>query len=54
MECVRLLKIGGAYVANLDEYKPIRTHRIALCVNGDNVTYFDTFGVSLFQKKLKK
>ena len=35
----------GAYIINLDEYKSIRTHWIALHVNGDNVTYFDTFGV---------
>ena len=35
----------GAYVINLDEYKSIRTHWIALYVNGDNVTYFDTIGV---------
>ena len=35
----------GAYIINLDEYKSIRTHWTALHVNGDNVTYFDTFGV---------
>ena len=33
------------YVINLDEYKSIGTHWIALCVNCDNVTYFDVFGV---------
>ena len=38
---------------NLDEYKSIETHWIALYVNGDNVTYFDSFGVEYIQKKLK-
>ena len=35
-----------AYVINLDEYKLIGTHWIALYVNGDNVTYFDSFNTS--------
>ena len=35
----------GTYVINLDEYESIRTHWIALYVNDDNVTYFDSFGV---------
>ena len=34
----------GAYVVNVDEYKPIGTHWIALSVNSENVTYFDSFG----------
>ena len=33
------------YVINLDKYKSIGTHWIALYVNCDNVTYFDVFGV---------
>ena len=34
-----LTKIRGeTYVINLDEYKSIRTHWIALRLNGDNVT----------------
>ena len=33
------------YVINLDECKSLRTHWIALFVNGENVTYFDSFGV---------
>ena len=33
----------GAYVINLDEYKPIETHWIALYVNDDNVTYFGSY-----------
>ena len=33
------------YVINLDEYKLIATHWIAQYVNGDNIIYFDSFGV---------
>ena len=29
-----------AYVINLDEFKSIGTHWIALYVNGNNITYF--------------
>ena len=32
-----------AYVINLDEYKSIGTHWIALYVNDNNVKYFDSF-----------
>ena len=35
----------GAYVINLDEFKSIGTHWIALYVNPKNITYFDCFGV---------
>ena len=35
----------GEYVINLDEQESIRTHWIALHLNGDNVTYLDCFGV---------
>ena len=44
----------GAYVINLDGNKPIETPWIALHINGDNVTYFDSFGVELTPKKIKK
>ena len=40
------------YVINLVEYKSIGTHRIALCVNGNNVIYFESFGVEYIQKEL--
>ena len=47
----------GAYVINFDEHKSIETYWIALCVNGNclhnSVTYFDSFEVHLFLKKLK-
>ena len=35
----------GAYVINLDEYSDIGTHWIALHVNAQTTTYFDSFGV---------
>ena len=43
----------GVYVINLDEFKSSGTHWIALCVNGDNVTYFGSFGVEYIPKKNK-
>ena len=44
-----------AYVINLDEYKSIGTHRVALYVNGENVSYFDGFVVEhIPKKKLEK
>ena len=33
------------YVVNIDEYKSIVTHGIALYANYKNVTRFDSFGV---------
>ena len=35
----------GAYVVNLDEYSDIGTHWIALYVNNNTVTNFDSFGI---------
>ena len=35
----------GAYIINLDEYSDIGTHWVALHVNNNDVTYFDSFGV---------
>ena len=43
-----------AYVINLDEYKSIGTHRVALYVNGENVSYFDGFVVEHIPKKNQK
>ena len=41
-----LLKMkDGVYVINLDEYSDIGTHWIALYVQTNDVTYFDSFGV---------
>ena len=36
---------AGAYAINLDEYKSMGTQWLALYVNVENVTYFDSFGV---------
>ena len=44
----------GAHVINLDECKSIRTHLIVLNVNGDSVTYFDSFGVEYIWKEITK
>ena len=44
----------GAYVINLDEFKSIGSHWIALYVNGNNVIYFDSFGVEHLPKDIKK
>ena len=43
-----------AYVINLDEYnKSVGTYWVALYVNGENVTYFGSFGVKNFPKETK-
>ena len=44
----------GAYVINLDEYESIETHWIALYVNSNKVTYFDSFGVEHIPKRIKQ
>ena len=45
---------NGAYVVNLDEYKDIGTHWVALYVNNKIVPYFDSFGVEHIQKEIMK
>ena len=42
-----------AYVINLGEYPDIGTHRVALYVSNNNVTYFDSFGVEHIPKEIK-
>ena len=42
----------GAYVINLDEYESIGTHWIALYVNDNNVTYFDSCEVEHIPKEI--
>ena len=42
----------GTYVINLDEYKSIGTHWIALYINDNNVTYFYGFGVENIPKEI--
>ena len=39
---------------NLDEFKSIRTCWIALFVNGNNIIYFDSFGVKYIPEEMKK
>ena len=43
----------GAYIINLDEYSDIGTHWVALWVNNNNVTYFDSFEVEHIPKEIK-
>ena len=43
----------GAYVINLDEYSDIGTHWIALYVQNNNVTYFNSFGVEHILEEIK-
>ena len=45
---------NGAYVINLDEYRDIGTHWVALYVNNKTVTYFDSFGVEHIPKNIMK
>ena len=42
-----------AYIINLDEYSDIRTHWVALYVQNNNVTYFNSFGVEYILKEIK-
>ena len=43
----------NAYVINHDEYADIDNYWIALYVNNDAVTYFDSFGVKHIPKEIK-
>ena len=45
---------NGAYVINLDEYRDIGTHWIALYVNNESATYCDSFGVEYIPKEIEK
>ena len=38
---------------NLDEYSDIGTHWIALYIQKNDVTYFDSFGVEHISKEIK-
>ena len=44
----------GAYIINLDKYKPIGTHGIVLYLNAENVKYFDSFEVEHIPKEITK
>ena len=45
---------NGAHVINLDEYEDVGTHWIALYVNDNEITYFDSFGVEHIPTEIKK
>ena len=47
-------KKDEVYVVNLDEYEWLATQWIALYVNCDNVTYFESFEVEHFMKNIIK
>ena len=42
-----------AYIINFDEYSDIETHWIALNVQNNHVTYFESFGVEHIPKEIK-
>ena len=44
----------GVSLINLDEYKSIGTHWKVLYMNGDNVKFFDSFGVEHIPKEITK
>ena len=44
----------GAYIINLDKHYDIGTHWVALWVNNNNITYFDSFGVEYISKETKE
>ena len=44
----------GAYVIYPDEYSDIGTHWVALYVQNNNVTYFDSFGVEHIPEEIMK
>ena len=44
----------GVYVVNPDDFKSMGTHWIALYVNVNNMTYFDSFGFEHIPKEIKK
>ena len=44
---------NGAYVINLDEYEDASPHWIALYDKNNEITYFDSFGVEHFLRRLK-
>ena len=52
---INLSKIkDGTYIINLDKYESVGTHWIALYVNDNNVTYFDSFRVEHIPKSCLK
>ena len=48
------ITLTGAYVINLDQFKSIGSHWMALYVNCNNEIYFDSFDVKDIPKVIKK
>ena len=44
----------GTYIISFDEHESIGSHWISLYVNGNNGTYFDSFGVEHIPKEVIK
>ena len=44
----------GTYLINLDDFKSIGTHWLALYVKGNNIIYFDSFGIEHISKVIKR
>ena len=44
----------GAYIINSDEYESIGTHWIALFVNAEIITYYDSFGVEQILREIRE
>ena len=44
----------GVYMINLDEYKDVDTHSMALFCKKNSSIYFDSFGVEHIPKEMKK
>ena len=42
----------GTYIINLDEYKYVGTHWIALFCNKNNIIYFDSFDAEHIPKEI--
>ena len=42
----------GTYIINLDEYSDTGTHCVALYVQNNDATYFDSFGVEHIPKEI--
>ena len=43
---------NGAHIINFNEHKSIGTHWVALYMNSNNATYFDSFGVEYIPKEI--
>ena len=43
-----------AYAINLDEFKSVGTYQIALNVNGNDITYFNSFADECIPKEIEK